>query len=184
MVMGDSTSGGEPARRESAVLIPVHRDEDDELRLVLVVRGARGIHGGQLALPGGKIEPGDASPLAAALREASEEIGLEPSGVDVLAAFDPVDTRTTGFRVHPFLGRVTSVDGLTARAGEIAGLAVPPVDVFADPNRRQRGMLEFPTWPQPRLTEYVDIGAGPVWGLTLRVLDAVVPRVLAGEWDL
>jgi 8-oxo-dGTP pyrophosphatase MutT (NUDIX family) len=182
--MGHSTSDEEPRRRESAVLIPAYRGEDDELRLVLVVRGTRGIHGGQLALPGGKIEPGDSSPRAAALREASEEIGLRPTDVDVLAAFDPVDARTTGFRVHPFLGRVTSVEGLTARAGEIAELAFPPVNVFADPNRRQRGVLEFPTWPQPRLTEYVNIDAGRVWGLTLRVLDAVAPRIVAGEWDL
>jgi 8-oxo-dGTP pyrophosphatase MutT (NUDIX family) len=184
MGVGHSSSDDQPTRRESAVLVPVHRGDDGRLRLVLVIRGARGIHAGQLALPGGKVEPADASPLAAALREAFEEIRLRPGDVDILAAFDPIDARTTGFRVHPFLGRLVSLDGLKARAGEIAGLAFPLLHVFADEGRRQRDLLEFPTWPQPRLTEYVDIDAGRVWGLTLRVLDAVVPAVMAGEWDL
>jgi 8-oxo-dGTP pyrophosphatase MutT (NUDIX family) len=96
----------EPSRTPAAVLVPVFRDADGELRLVLVVRGARGVHGGQLAFPGGKQEPQDDSPLETALREADEEIGLAREDVEFVAGLEPVDTRTTGFRVHPFLARV------------------------------------------------------------------------------
>ncbi|MDH4177689.1 MAG: NUDIX domain-containing protein, partial [Thermoleophilia bacterium] len=70
----------------AAVLVPVFRDEEGELRLLLVARvDDGGLHGGQLGLPGGRPEPGDADLRATALREAEEEIGLEPESVTVLA---------------------------------------------------------------------------------------------------
>ena len=66
-------------RRIAAVLVPVFRDAAGLLRLVLIVRTDRGLHGGQLAAPGGKVDPGDESLLATALRETEEEIStLDP----------------------------------------------------------------------------------------------------------
>jgi 8-oxo-dGTP pyrophosphatase MutT (NUDIX family) len=73
--------------------------------VVVVVRGAEGVHGGQLGRPGGKREPGDRSLLETALREAGEEIGLERGEVVVVAELEPLETRATGFRVHPLLAR-------------------------------------------------------------------------------
>ena len=64
---------------ESAVLAPVYSRSAGSLRLVFIRRGPRGIHGGQIAFPGGRREPGDADLLATALREAHEEIGLDPA---------------------------------------------------------------------------------------------------------
>ncbi|HEY3110169.1 MAG TPA: NUDIX domain-containing protein, partial [Chloroflexota bacterium] len=58
---------------EAAVLAPVYRDAEGRLRLVLILRGPRGVHGSQIALPGGRREPGDRDLLATALREAEEE---------------------------------------------------------------------------------------------------------------
>ena len=72
--------------RTAAVLLPVFRDADGDLRIVLVVRADDGgLHGGQLGLPGGKPEPGDADLLATALREAEEEVGLPRETVEVVA---------------------------------------------------------------------------------------------------
>jgi 8-oxo-dGTP pyrophosphatase MutT (NUDIX family) len=127
-------------RKQSAVLVPVFRDGDGELRLVLVVRGVRGVHGGQLGLPGGRSEPQDASPLATALREAEEEIGLPPSDVEVLASLAPIDSRTTGFRVHRYLARVRPREWRPA-AGEISGVVTPLVRALADPERGQAGRV-------------------------------------------
>ena len=73
--------------RTAAVLLPVYRDAEGELRIVLVMRADDGgQHGGQLGLPGGKPEEGDVDLVATALREAEEEVGLPPETVVVVAA--------------------------------------------------------------------------------------------------
>jgi 8-oxo-dGTP pyrophosphatase MutT (NUDIX family) len=172
----------DPPAEACAVLIPVYAQQG-RMRIVLVERGAGGVHGGQVSLPGGKWEPGDASLFDTALREAEEEIGLHPSAARLLAALDPVDARTSGFRVHPYLVRVPDEFDYVPRAGEIARVITAEARWFVDPARRGRRSLAFPTWPEPRWTDCVALD-GPlvVWGLTLRILDAAVPRLLAGEW--
>src|SRR5919205_174493 len=88
---------------DSAVLAPVYRDPQGHLRLVFIRRSPHGIHGGQIAFPGGRREPSDANLLQTALREAEEEIGLEPQRVQVLAELPIVPTMATGFCIAPFL---------------------------------------------------------------------------------
>jgi 8-oxo-dGTP pyrophosphatase MutT (NUDIX family) len=173
------------ARKEAAVLVPVFRDGSGELRVVLVVRGDQGVHGGQLGLPGGQSEPDDASPLETALREAEEEIGLSRGEVEVLASLGPVDTRTTHFRVHPFLARIRPPNRWRVAAGEITGVVVPLVRALGDPAARREQALSSPAWPEERLVECVPVEGGHLlWGLTLRLLDPVLPRLLAGEWAI
>jgi 8-oxo-dGTP pyrophosphatase MutT (NUDIX family) len=178
----------EPAaerRKEAAVLLPVWRDGEGRLRLVLVRRSAGGRHGGQLALPGGNREPGDADLLATALREAEEEIGLPRDGVEVVAELPPVDTRSTGFRVHPYLGRLTRPPGAwRLHAAEIAGVVDVAVADLAAPGATREELVSFPTWPQPRRTPVIPIGDELLWGVTLRIVEPVLPRLLAGEWEL
>jgi 8-oxo-dGTP pyrophosphatase MutT (NUDIX family) len=172
-------------RTASAVLVPVFRDGEGELRLVLVQRGPRGIHGGQIGLPGGKQEPADDSPLETALRETEEEIGLPREGVEVLTPLKPLDTRTSGFRVHPYLARVTPPRRWRLAPGEIAGILVPTVQALADPTGRRQHELSFPTWPGSRHIECVPLeGDKLLWGLTLRLLDPLLPRLLGGEWAI
>jgi len=170
--------------RASAVLVPVYRDDHGDLRVVLVVRGTEGIHGGQLALPGGKPEPTDRGLRDTALRETEEEIGLSAGDIEVIAELDPVDTRTTGWRVHPFLARVPATARWRPMPGEITAVVTPLARALADPTRRRTEMLSFPTWPQPRPAECVDVDGHLLWGLTLRLLDTVLPRLLAGEWTV
>lgn len=165
--------------------MPVFRDEQEELRVVLVVRGPVGIHGGQLSLPGGKHEPEDSSLLETALRETEEEIGVPRSELSVLAALEPVNTRTTGFRVYPFLARVRARERWSVATGEITDVLTPLVRTLADPAARSERLLSFPGWPEHRRVECVSLDNGHVlWGLTLRLLDAVLPRLLAGAWNI
>jgi 8-oxo-dGTP pyrophosphatase MutT (NUDIX family) len=174
-----------PSHKPSAVLVPVFRDREAELRLVLVIRGSQGLHGGQLALPGGAAETHDRSLLDTALREAEEEIGLRRRDVDILAALDPIDSRTSGFRVHPFLARVPPQPEWQVASGEITGVVTPAVRALSDPARRREQRMSFPTWPEDRIVACVEVTGGHLlWGLTLRILDPVLPRLLAGEWAI
>jgi 8-oxo-dGTP pyrophosphatase MutT (NUDIX family) len=169
----------------AAVLVPVFRDEAGELRIVLVVRGERGVHGGQLGLPGGKWEPGDASLLETALREAEEEIGLVASDVEIVAELSPLDTHVSGFRVHPYLARIRPPARWRLAPGEIADVVTPLVAGLADRAARQEQLLSQPSWPEPLRVEGIAIEPSHLlWGLTLRLLDGVVPRLLAEEWPI
>jgi 8-oxo-dGTP pyrophosphatase MutT (NUDIX family) len=171
--------------RTAAVLVPVYRDDDGEHRVVLVVRADDGgLHGGQLGLPGGKPEPGDADLRATALREAEEEVGLLPASVEVVAELAPLETQATGWRVHPFLGRVPSDTSWRLQQAEIVGVLTPSARALAEP--AARAMLPFSSlrFPEPLLVDGIDVEGHVLWGMTLRLLDDVLPLLLAGEWDI
>ena len=171
--------------QEAAVLAPVFRDGDGVLRILLLLRTDRGIHGGQLGLPGGRPEPVDeGSFLATALREAEEEVGLDPEAVEVVAALEPLATQATGWLVHPFLGRVPPHTRWRLQETEIVGILTPAARILADP--ASRAMLPFSSlwFPEPLLVDGIDVEGHVLWGMTLRLLDDVLPRLLAGAWDV
>ncbi|HEY1915928.1 MAG TPA: CoA pyrophosphatase [Streptosporangiaceae bacterium] len=148
-----------------------------DLDLLLIQRRA-GLrrHGGQPAFPGGAIEPADTSPVQAALREAAEEVGLDPAGVEVVAAGPDLFIAHSGFQVTPVLGwwrqpvpvRVTDpaeVAGATrVRIAELADpanrLSVRHPSGFTGPAFRASGML--------------------VWGFTAALLDELLRL---GGWE-
>jgi 8-oxo-dGTP pyrophosphatase MutT (NUDIX family) len=171
--------------RDAAVLVPVFRDADAELRIAIVVRADDGgLHGGQLGLPGGKPEPGDPDLLATALREAEEEVGLAPESVDVLAALEPLATRSTGWRVYPFLARIPSDTTWRLQESEIVGILTPSVRALAEPGARSTLPFTSRRFSEPLLVDGIDVEGHVLWGMTLRLLDDVLPRLLAAEWDV
>lgn len=174
-----SVRGGPPV--PSGVLVPVYRDAG-ELRVVLIVRGEHGRHGGQVALPGGTHDARDADLLATALREAEEEIGLERGGVEILATLPEVDT-PTGYLITPFLGRLRGTPPQWRRQErEIAEVLSVPVSDLARADLRGEEMWQLPAWPGRRRVQFVRLGPHKLWGATFRILDPLVPRLLAGEW--
>lgn len=170
--------------RESAVLIPVFRNAAGEATLVLVRRGDFGVHGGQLAFPGGKRDPTDASLLATALRETEEEIGLPAVDIDVLAALPPVQTRSTGFCIAPFLARIVPPPTWRFAQPEIAEVLEVPLHHLADPANTGQELWDFPGRTAPELISFWRIGPHYLWGATYRMLRPLLPRLLAGEWEL
>jgi 8-oxo-dGTP pyrophosphatase MutT (NUDIX family) len=173
------------AMREAAVLVPVYRDEDGVLRIVLVVRADDGgLHGGQIGLPGGRPEPGDADLRATALREAQEEIGLDPGAVTVLGALPRVATRATGYRVAPYLARLRQPPTFVLQEVEIVGVLTPSVEELADPAGRTTLPFTSRRFPEPIEVDGIDVDGHVLWGMTLRILDHVVPRLLGGAWDV
>lgn len=169
--------------RVAAVLAPVFRDENGQLRLVLIVRTDRGHHGGQLAFPGGRIDAGDESPAAAALREAHEEIGLDPGDAAIVAELPHVRSGPTNFDVHAFLARVPPDVAWTPNADEVVEVLTPAVEELWDPAIRRELLFTSARWPEGLLVDGIPVGERVLWGMTLRVLDDLVPRLLGGEWD-
>lgn len=173
-----------PRLVDAAVLVPVYRDDTGDLRVILVRRSDGGAHGGQIAFPGGKREPGDATLVDTALREADEEIGLDPAKVDVLVTLPEVVTLTTGFRIAPFLARVRANGPWTPEPREIAEVYDVRVADLALPETRGESMEQFPEWPEPRRIEFYHLGEHRLWGATFRILDPILPRLLRGDWSL
>jgi 8-oxo-dGTP pyrophosphatase MutT (NUDIX family) len=169
---------------QAAVLAPVFRDAHGRLRLVLILRTDHGDHGGQLAFPGGRARADDPSLLATALREAYEEIGLAPDSVEVLAELPPVRSGATNLEVHAFLARVPAALDWVLDPDEVVEVLTPAVDELWDPAIRSELRFTSPRWPDGLLVDGIPVGDRVLWGMTLRLLDHLVPRLLAGEWDV
>ena len=122
---------------DAAVLIPVVARRP--AAGVLLTRRTQHLaaHAGQIAFPGGKIEPEDAGPAAAALREAGEEIGLDPASVEIVGYLDPYLTRT-GFRVMPVVGRIDPGGAFSLNRDEVDELFEVPLPVLMTPANHHR----------------------------------------------
>jgi 8-oxo-dGTP pyrophosphatase MutT (NUDIX family) len=166
------------------VLAPVFRDAAGVLRLVLIVRTDIGHHGGQLAFPGGRHDERDADLLATALREAEEEIGLRPADVEVLGELEPVRSGPTNLDVHAFLGRIPAGLNWNINANEVVDVLTPGVEELWDPAVRRELLFTNARWPEGLLVDGIPVGDRVLWGMTLRLLDNLVPRLLAGEWEV
>ena len=155
--------------RPAGVLAPLV-ERGGRLELLLTKRSsALKHHPGQIAFPGGKQDPGDADVIAAALREAHEEIGLDPGNVEVLGTLAPHET-VTAFRVTPVIGRVRAPFDIRPEPGEVDEVFAVPLDHVLDPanyiveSRRWRGQMRH----------YYAVPYGPyfIWGATARMLRA------------
>jgi 8-oxo-dGTP pyrophosphatase MutT (NUDIX family) len=171
-VVRPPASGG----RHSAVLVLFGEGpEGPDLLYIQKNEGLRR-HAGQPAFPGGKIEDGDDGPVAAALREAAEETGLDPAGVDVIGSLPELFLAASQFRVVPVLAwwrmpsAVQPVD-----IGEVAAVERISVAALADP--ANRFMLRH--W-SGRTGPAFGINSMLIWGFTALVTD----RLLAlGGWE-
>ena len=124
-------------QRRAAVLCGL-REREGRLHVVLTQRAAHlSRHASQVAFPGGRIDPTDASPRHAALREAEEEIGLAPADVRVLGTLDEYLT-STGYRVTPIVGIVAPGFEPRPDPAEVEHVFEPPLDFLMDPANRQR----------------------------------------------
>jgi 8-oxo-dGTP pyrophosphatase MutT (NUDIX family) len=138
----DGTAGRESASTAAAVLIPVVAHPQG-LTLLFTQRTTHlRSHSGQVAFPGGRAEPGDASAELTALREAQEEIGLRPQHVEVLARLPDYRTRT-GYVVTPVIGLLTPPLALTPDPHEVAEIFEVPLAFLLDERNRQRRTREF-----------------------------------------
>lgn len=160
-------AGRAAARRPASVLVPIV-ERPEELRVLFTRRTAHlRDHSGQISFPGGRAEPHDPSPEATALREAEEEIGLDPRRVEVLGLLSDYHTRTD-FRVTPVVGLVTAPFELRLDAREVDEVFEVPLSFLLDPANHQRHSREF----QGRDVHYFAIPWREyyIWGATAGML--------------
>ncbi|UYV37450.1 CoA pyrophosphatase [Rhodobacteraceae bacterium D3-12] len=153
--------------RPAGVLVPlIVREGRAE---VILTKRASGLkhHPGQIAFPGGKQEDSDANVAAAALREAHEEIGLEPSNVELLGEMLPHET-VTSFTMTPVLGRVLNPFEVRPEPSEVEEVFQVPLDHLLDPARYS---VQSRRWLGQRRYYYtVPFGPYYIWGATARIL--------------
>jgi len=166
------------ARRPAAVLCGL-RPQGEGYSVVLTLRAKHlKRHAGQVAFPGGRIDDDDPSPEAAALREAEEEIGLDPGRVEIIGALDTYLT-STGYQVTPFVARIEPDWRARPDPSEVDTVFEPPLDFLMDPKNRQRHHREV----QGRRRYYYAMPwqGHYIWGATAGMLKGLSDRLVALE---
>ena len=159
--------GREGTPKPAAVLVPIV-NRPAGLQLLLTQRSADlPDHPGQISFPGGRIDPGDASAAAAALREATEEVGLPPERVSILGHLADYET-VTGYRVTPVVGWLEPPFELAPDPVEVADVFEVPLAFVLDPGNQMRhfrmlGTLRRDFWAIPYQDRYI-------WGATAAML--------------
>jgi 8-oxo-dGTP pyrophosphatase MutT (NUDIX family) len=163
--------------RPSAVLL-LFGETDGEADLLIVQRGAHlRRHAGQPAFPGGAMEPSDGGAVGAALREAAEEVGVDPAGVEVLAVLPELFIARSGFRVTPVLAWWRRPSPLVpASDGEIVSAVRARLADLADPANRLTVRLPNGTTAGPAFRLHGML----VWGFTAAVVDRLIAL---GGWE-
>ncbi len=173
----DQPGAGRPTGRDltpAAVLVPLFETARGPRLLLTKRSSALRHHPGQIAFPGGRQDPADASPMDAALREAREEIGLDPAQVEILGPLDTHQT-VTGYCIHPFVGLIHGPFTPGCQPEEVAEAFDLPLSHVLDlrnyvvQSRRWRG----------RIRHYYTVPWGPyyIWGATARILHAFARRM-------
>jgi 8-oxo-dGTP pyrophosphatase MutT (NUDIX family) len=164
---------GVSATKPAAVLIPIV--DRDEPTVILTIRTQElANHAGQVAFPGGKIDPEDESPVAAALREAKEEIGLPPVLVEPIGYLDLYLT-FTGFRILPTVARVKPDFTLALNPREVTESFEVPLSFLMTPENHQRKSREWKGvtrefYAMPFENRYI-------WGVTAGILRNLYERI-------
>lgn len=165
-----------PDLRLAAVLVPIIEHEAGPT--VLLTRRADHLnsHSGQVAFPGGKVEP-DETPVEGALREAEEEVGLDRSFVDVAGFLNPYETGT-GFRILPVISFVRPGFSLTAEPGEVAEIFEVPLGFLMNVDNHERHSV---FWRGKRRAYYAMPYQGHyIWGATAGMIRNLHDRLHKG----
>ena len=124
-------------------------------------------HAGQVSFPGGRIDPGDAGPVEAALREAREEVGLERSSIETLGFLDPFAT-ITGFHVMPVVGWIDPPSAYRHAPGEVEEVFEAPLSFLLDPDQAQLRERDF--FGRRRRYHVFEWQGREIWGATAAML--------------
>ncbi|MEX2495277.1 MAG: CoA pyrophosphatase [Woeseia sp.] len=156
--------------KPAAVLVPII-DRQDGLSVLLTRRSsALRYHASQVSFPGGRMEEGDADILATALRETHEEVGIEPSRVEIAGYLDPTPT-ITGYAVTAVIGFVHPKARITIDPGEVERTFEVPLEFLLDATNQRRSEREYNGSRVP-IVEF-RFGSERIWGATANILLAL-----------
>jgi 8-oxo-dGTP pyrophosphatase MutT (NUDIX family) len=164
--------------RQAAVLAPVIERPDGPSLLFTKRADHLGEHAGQMSFPGGGREPSDEDLAATALREAHEEIDLEPDEVDIVGRLDDIRT-VTRYGVRPFVARVPNRKYVPDER-EVAEIAVLPIAGLTDPTNYESERRDHPHYGDIRL-HFFRVDGYTVWGATARILVQFLELVT--DWE-
>jgi 8-oxo-dGTP pyrophosphatase MutT (NUDIX family) len=168
------------AGRPAGVLVLLHPGDDGVARVVLTERATRdGHHSGEVSFPGGKAEPDDPDIAGTALREAAEEVALDPlaAGVRVVGLLERFWIPVSDFEVTPVVALARRRPVLVPSPAEVARIVEPPVEMFMPGARIALVERTVRNWPL-RYGAY-EVDGLSVWGATARILSQL-GAILAG----
>ena len=162
-----------PSARNASVLVGLF-DQNNETHVAFIRRASTlRAHSGEIAFPGGAADVSDVSPIVTALREAQEEIGLDPSRVEVLGIMPPVFTVVSNFLITPVVAYLPEGPGkLQLQMSEVAEIILLPLQGLADPT-----IYHAEQWMRdnvPHTVYFFDYGSYRIWGATAYMLKTLL----------
>ncbi len=160
---------------EAAVLLPLYGWPDDPGLIFTERRADMRRHAGEISFPGGRHDPGDTDLSATALREAQEEIGLDPAQVELGEALPATTTFVTGYRIHPFVGHIPHPTelSLTPSPDEVETLLTFSLEVLRESYEIRRLVRRG----VPIHTPTYEIEGHLIWGATARIVGDLLDRL-------
>jgi 8-oxo-dGTP pyrophosphatase MutT (NUDIX family) len=159
-----------PGTKDAAVLVPLYPD----LRVVFTERRADlRRHAGEISFPGGRQDHPAEDLRATALREANEEIGLDPGDVELMGALPPVGTFVTSYRIFPFVGRIQEEHVWTPQESEVARV----LEFSLGDLERGHEMKRLVRKGVPIKTPTYTVDGHLVWGATARIVQSLLERL-------
>jgi 8-oxo-dGTP pyrophosphatase MutT (NUDIX family) len=160
-----------PGTKDAAVLVPLH---GDPLTAVFTERRADlRRHAGEISFPGGRQDEPDEDLRMTALREAEEEIGLPASEVELVGALPPVGTFVTGYRIHPFVGRIPPGRVWTLQESEVAQVLEFSLRDLVAGHEMKRLVRKGVPIKTPTYT----VDGHLIWGATGRIVQSLLERL-------
>ncbi len=162
-----------PGRIDAAVLVPLYERSGNLVAVFTERRGDLRRHAGEISFPGGRQDEPQEDLRQTALREAHEEIGLDPHDVRLVGALPPVGTLVTGYRIFPFVGSVEPGQTWTPQETEVAQV----LELSLNDLRRGHEHKRLLRKGVPIKTPSYTVAGHLVWGATARIVEQLLGRL-------
>ena len=162
-----------PGRIDAAVLVPLYERGGDLVAVFTERRADLRRHAGEISFPGGRQDEPEENLRQTALREAHEEIGLDPADVQLVGALPPVGTLVTGYRIFPFVGSVEAGHAWRPHEAEVAQVLELSLHELVRGFESRRLLRRGVPIPTPTYT----VEGHLVWGATARIVESLLERL-------